>query len=307
MKRAQAEILGTVLISAILLVVVGGAFVWGKPLIDKSGDKSKFDTILLKFDEIDAAIKNVGSTGSSRVVKLNLRGGEQFEITNNGELRMQIPMKVPLITSRDYTPLNSFELPEERQLYFLNLNETLDRNAYPNLIAGGSVPGSTIYNTSLGEGNWNALVYRTISENYDYLCIALGSSFDNPSQTAQCGKPGESIETDGGDYSVIRINNSGDIAYLAGDLIENTGLITRDVPGIIMAKSTVLGETQGLITDIKMQYRGLSDDQGIIHRITISCVTNCIAGEGARDVRILRTDVQRNPNSIDTYINVEFV
>ncbi len=303
--KGQAEILGTVLVSAIVLFVVGSAFVWGRPLIDKSSDKSRLDTILLKLDEIDSAVKSVASTGSSKVIKINLHESDQMEITDKGEITLQTYMQVPLITSRDWSPLNAYELPEENQLFFLNPTDVLDQNQYPGLIASLTTLGTEIFNTSLGVDNWNVLVYRRQSDTYNYLCVVNGTSFVN--EQDECGTQNEVIYTTGNNYTVIRINNTGSPVFISGSLVENVGLLARDAPGIILGRSRILGKREGLLTELKVQYRGLVDDKNIVHRINISCSGNCVVSSGVRDLRIVRSDIKRNPSAIDTYINIEFI
>lgn len=305
MKKAQSEIVGTVLISTLILVVVGSTFVWGRPLIDKSSDKSKLDTILLKFEELDSAIRYVASTGSSKIVSINLHEEDQLEINEDGEIELQTVMKVPIITSKDFTPLNAYELPEDTALYYTEMNNTLDADSYQDLVVSLMSQNSEILNASLGIGNWNVLSYRRQSDDYNYVCVAEGTDFSD--ELSQCGVRGEDIFTSAGNYTVIRINDTGSPVYLSGGLVENLGLLGKDVPGIILGKSDLLGGNTGLITTIKMAYRGLLDDKRTVHRVNVACEINCIASSGVKDIRIVRTDVERNPDSIDTYINVEII
>src|SRR3972149_2155869 len=136
MMRAQTQILGAVLITAILLLVSGSAFIWGKPLIDKSTDKSKIDGLVLKMAEIDSAIKQAASTGSSKNLKIRISESDEVSVTNDGEIRMITYTQVPVISTKDFAPLNSYELSVKKELIGVETNKSFDPATYPGLNIG---------------------------------------------------------------------------------------------------------------------------------------------------------------------------
>jgi hypothetical protein len=307
MRKAQSQILGSVLIMAIVLLVSGTAFIWGKPLIDKSTDKSKIDNLLLKMDEIDASIKQAASTGSSKKIRVSLKDYDEISITKNGEIKFQTYIKVPVISTKDYAPLNSYELAIEKELLGAETNLTVNLGLYPELKLDefGCNLSFDVKNTSmiLESKYYNVLLCVT-SDTGDYDVTCIVNDTDKP-KNHECAKEYETISLDGINYVIQRIDRGGTYVYFTGSEVENIGIIARDVPGVISGKSRVLGTTEGLLTTLLLKYRGLIDNKGVIHRIILDCNTNCLASGSDTEVKIVRTDVVRTGNSIDTYINVE--
>ncbi|MBR9679183.1 MAG: hypothetical protein GON13_02865 [Nanoarchaeota archaeon] len=300
MKKAQSQILGAVLITAIVMLVSGSAFVWGKPLIDKSTDKSKVDGLLLKMSEIDSAIKQAASTGSSKTVKVRLQEHDELSVSNDGGLKFKSYILVPVISTKDYAPLNSYELAVENELIGVETIETVSES-----LGICSLPhDGVVKNASLlleGE-NFHVVVYNTSnSYDYDHVCII---NHTNQPTNDECANEFQTIPVNGVDYVIQRIDKKGEFVYFTGDEVENVGIMTRDVPGVISGKSRVLSSTEGLLTTLVLNYRGLIDNNGVIHRIIIQCENNCLSTKSETLVKIIRSDIIRTGSSIDTYINI---
>lgn len=303
MRKAQSQILGAVLITAIVLLVSGSAFIWGKPLIDKSTDKSKIDSILLKLDEIDSAIKQAASTGSSKSIKATLNEQDELSVTRDGEIKFTTYALIPVISTKDFAPLNSYELSFKKELFGVETNVSLNPTTYAGLNIGAS--GFNIKNNSvmLENAYYNVLLYVTSAEggSYDYACF----DDDFNVKTDECAREFQSVKIGGIDYTIQRIDDEGGFVYFTGKDVENVGVITRDVPGVISGKSRVIGTNEGLLTTLILGYRGLMDNKGVVHRIILECKSSCLSTRKDTAVKIVRTDVIRTGDSIDTYINVE--
>ncbi len=305
--RGQQTILSTILISGIVIAIVTTAFAWGKPLIDKSTDKTKIDNYILKFEEIDSAVKSVASTGSSKTINVELHTDDELQITTNGTLKLATKLKIPIIGSKDFAPLNSYDLFQERELILVNTTETVGDEC--SQWTGGL---AWTYTDDIHKGiaefggvNQTVLVYkRSDCPAYCYSCIV-----DNCTKptASNCAKIDETTQVNNVGYTLKSLVSSGNTILYIGEMIENIGLISRDVAGIISGKSDMLGVKEGLITTIRLDYRGLMDDKGIIHRVIISCAGECIRSNGKQQLKIQRSEIKRNPGSIDTYVTIQFV
>ena len=146
---------------------------------------------------------------------------------------------------------------------------------------------------------------RYITSDCDKYClVCIVNDTDAPTND-ECAKEFRAISIDGVDYVIQKIDVNGEYVYFTGKEVENIGVITRDVPGVISGKSRVLGTNEGLLTTLQLKYRGLMDNSGVVHRIVVNCKNNCLSTKPETLVKIVRSDVVRTGSSIDTYINVE--
>ena len=307
MIKGQSQILGAVLITAIVLLVSGSAFIWGKPLIDKSTDKSKIDGLVLKMAEIDSSIKQAASTGSSKNIRLRLGESDEISLTKEGELKLTTYTKVPVISTRELAPLNSYELSTKKDLIGVETSNTVNPVTYDQLASYTFNSSFSVKNASvILDGNYyNVLSYVTSSKgDYDFICITNVTS--SKPKNNECAFEFQVINIGEVSYTIQSVDPFGEFVYFTGRNVENVGVITRDVPGVIAGKSRVIGSNEGLLTTLSLDYRGLQDDSGIVHRIILQCSGTCLSTKPDSIVKLYRADVARTGDSIDTYINIEF-
>ena len=63
-KKAQTEAMTIVIITGIVIALVGAAYLWGKPLIEKRSTAAEFSTMESFILELDNAIKDIANSGS---------------------------------------------------------------------------------------------------------------------------------------------------------------------------------------------------------------------------------------------------
>lgn len=301
--KGQSQLLGSVLITSIILALAGSAFLWGRPLIQKSTDKATVDNLLLQLKSLDSAIQEVAATGSSKTVSLTLKDGDQISLSD--QVVVETTITVPVVTSSEFAPLNSYDLPEREKLIKIVTNKTVN-------VAGTGLDlgeeGFAVKNSNdelIESGFFDVYVYKTVDcSDYCFVCIV---NHTNTPTNSECAKEGGSLVVDGVDYNVAQVSSDGDNVFILGGVEENKGVLGVDVSGIISAKSKLLGSSKGLLTTLRLSYRGLVDSGGVTHRIKLVCNSGCFASSKNVKVRVARSNVIRTSNSIDTYINIELI
>ncbi len=102
MKRAQTEVFTLLLISGIVIGLVGTAYFWGKPLIEKRTAANDFSMIQRFADDIDAAIITMANSKSG-AQKLRIPNGRLSVIPydaanpNSNTIILEFPLAQKLI------------------------------------------------------------------------------------------------------------------------------------------------------------------------------------------------------------------
>lgn len=291
MSKAQSSVLGTVLITGIVISIVGSVLVWGKPLIDKSTDNTHIDNIINKMMEIDSAIRYVGETGSTRNIKLSL-SDESFRIVN-GEIVWETSTQVPIVATTSWAPINTYDLPTKNQILTIDtkyacikctkLSED-DNPKYGNI----TIDNEIYYVSTHNEG-----------VNYKKACIS--KNFNLTSEN--CAFKNQKIYVKDYGYEIGYVAASGNEVVIIGKEVENIGILGKDKAGIIIGKSTSTKYAQNVF--IKLVYRGLQDDYGKVIRYNLNCDDHCIATQGTYTLTITRESISETPSGTIINVNLE--
>jgi hypothetical protein len=302
--KSQTQIVTAILLTLVILTAVTGTYLWGNPLVQKNMDKVHIDSLVKKLEEIDSAIKYVSDTGASRSVKVNLGSDKIYIVPTETSIEsgfmFEATTKIPIITSSEWIPINSLEMPQQRESIFINATQTISAPD-PRIctIAQHSTTNVKYGNVTLEGVVYNVTIYNnTGSGLYDYVCISSGSCV-----ISDCAGIEGTIRKNNIDYLVVFVTNNGDSAVLNGKWVDNVGFLGSDNPGIIVGKSVALGETQTL--RIGVRYRALRDSAGRLHKIYLTCSNGCFFSGGSHEIIFTRENIIRDVNSTNIYIDIK--
>ncbi len=283
MKKGQSTVVSSVLISGIIISIISLTYVWGRPLIQKTADKSNIDSAKNDLINLKDMIIEAASTGSTGRYELNLGVNEKLTITD--KIAFETVTSIPIISSVSWSPLNSYELPYERE--------------NTKVITDGSKPDATMCATTgdtikykqqslnLGDGTSRTFDFvffkRTATNEYDYACIAVDGS--NMGCSVDCGVEGDTILKYGTTFNLLFLNDSGYNLNVVGKQVEKEGVLGEDEMGIMIARSIGLGETQRVL--IEVQFRSLVDPiTGDKIRLNLTCEGGCAATSGSHIIQV---------------------
>lgn len=290
MKKAQGAIVGTVLISSIIIGIVSVSYLWGKPLIDKSTDKVRINSLISIMKNIEGSIESV-TQGGSRTINLGLESNEEFRVESN-KITLITHTSVPIITTLNWAPLNTYELPFRENLYRANTNKSCnttnagcvceDEPGYNDNVTFNTI---NISNTSYTVCNYNG------SEGYNYTCINNSLS--------ECGGEESKIRWLG--IEIINKNET----ILSGNETNISGTLGEDTSGILMAKTTPTGNKQEV--RFRIRFRPLINKQGRKFIINPTCEDNCVVrgGDHRIEIRKKKTDKKVNSTITKVYLNID--
>jgi len=109
--RAQVSVVSVVLVTGIIIALVGAAYMWGAPLIEKRTIISQFRTAESFMLSLDKAITEIANSGGgSKTLKIPL-GLLSFKPENNS-LYLEFMVSQPLLFNITVTPLHTTSLDE---------------------------------------------------------------------------------------------------------------------------------------------------------------------------------------------------
>lgn len=82
-KKGQVGVVGFTLITLILLITVGSAFVWGRSIIERSTNVNDLSRVENQMVALHKAIREVANEHSQRTVEFNIRNGWLLFPDNN--------------------------------------------------------------------------------------------------------------------------------------------------------------------------------------------------------------------------------
>lgn len=304
MNKGQSGIVSIVLMSGIAIIIVASILIWGKPLIDKSSDKISMQNIINTLEKVDGKIVYVASNTGSQQVRIDITGLSDILVDEgDNSIIFKTETRAPLVGSRDWVPLNTYELPTE--------NEVITLTTATTACTCGSCPA--VYQSLCGSGavhtgaktiNGTASTATLISTNgLEYNKVCLNSTAGIPS--LNCNLQNNDILFNNVPYKIVYIDPAGSEAVIQGGEIENVGVQGRDIPGIVSGK---LASVEGMYeVRLRLKYRGLEDENGITHKIRLVCGKNCAYSSGKTTfMKISYNSTDTTTTSSETYIKVEF-
>jgi hypothetical protein len=116
MKKLQTEAISIILISGIIITLVGTAYFWGKPLIEKRTTITQLLSIESFMDNLNNKITDMASTcatpqGCEEAINLPVKG---LVMVDSGDNSIKYNVTVPqgIIISADQIPLNTGNLED---------------------------------------------------------------------------------------------------------------------------------------------------------------------------------------------------
>ncbi len=298
--RGQSSVISTVLLSGIILAIVTATFVWGQPLVQKTTDKAKIDSMINDLNIIKDKISHTQQTGSPSVITLNINDATYRISQSDNSFLIKTNTLIPIITSYTYIPIDYTELAYETGLIDINTSDTNDSViSTPNGYDGGVIHFGNI---SINDEDYNVSVYNTSNTVFDHVCIFNDSDINDLS--SDCAEELGTIYKKGVEYTVSWVDDDGVEVILSGGEKENIGVLGTDPAGVISGKSQPISGKQHV--SIKLSYRGLKDVTGHTYKTIIRCSSNCRASDGVKRLRIERDRVERSANETNYYIKMYF-
>lgn len=297
--RGQSAIISTVLLSGIILAIVSATFIWGQPLVQKTTDKVKIDTIVDDLTLIKDKIEHTQQTGSPSVVNLNIQDATYHILPDENGIIVRTTTLIPVITSYTYIPISYTELAYETELTDVDTSQTVTGVSTPPGYDGGDIHFG---NVTLEGALYNVTVYVTDNTVYDHVCIYQGSDISD--LDAECSEELGSINKAGTDFTISWVNSDGNEVIISGGEKENIGILGSDPAGIIAGKSQPISNQQQV--SLKLSYRSLKDANNRNYKTFIECSVGCRATTGVHRLRIERTRVERTSNNTYYYVKAYF-
>ncbi|MBD3311929.1 hypothetical protein GF352_00515 [archaeon] len=297
--RGQSAIISTVLLSGIILAIVSATFIWGQPLVQKTTDKVKIDTIVDDLTLIKDNIEHTQQTGSPSVVNLNIQDATYHIMPDENGIVVRTTTLIPVITSYTYIPISYTELAYETELTDVDTSQTITGVSTPPGYDGGDIHFG---NVTLEGTLYNVTVYVTDNTVYDHVCIYQGSDISD--LNTECAEELGSINKAGTDFTISWVNSDGNEVIISGGEKENIGILGSDPAGIIAGKSQPVSNQQQV--SLKLAYRSLKDANNRNYKTFIECSVGCRATTGVHRLRIERTRVERTSNNTYYYVKAYF-
>lgn len=104
--KGQSQLVGAVLIIAILLGAVSAAYVGFMPLIKKNRDTNKLDRAYTSIENLNDVIQSVAQQGGKRSISLDLSGAHAVIKPINNSIEYQTTTSSPYVTTVGWVPMN---------------------------------------------------------------------------------------------------------------------------------------------------------------------------------------------------------
>ncbi len=225
------EILGSVLLVAIILGSITAAYIWGLPLINKSGDSNRMDYTKTIFEKLSDSFSKVAREGGQSSLDVQIdRGVFRLERDQANEYVLTYTMQSDLkFFSTTEVPINDFNSPYVTKEGWANTTSgpcstpiaglTCDKTGTLDL---GGEDGSYPVCLCVGDVlNYNAAQYRT------------GDTFDGTA------------------YTLRYINYVSGVAQATGGFETVVGLLGVDKAGVILAKAKPVGNAFEITMKLK--------------------------------------------------------
>lgn len=224
------EILGSVLLVAIILGSITAAYLWGLPLINKSGDSNRMDYTTTIFEKLSDSFSKVAREGGQSSLDVQIdRGVFRLERDQANEYVLTYTMQSDLkFFSTTEVPINDFNSPYVTKEGWVNATSgscptpiaglTCDKTGTLDLGEDGSYPVCACVGDAL---NYNAVKYMT------------GDTFGATK------------------YTLRYINYVSGAAQATGGFGTVVGLLGVDKAGVILAKAKPVGNAFEITMKLK--------------------------------------------------------
>lgn len=225
------EILGSVLLVAIILGSITAAYMWGLPLINKSGDASRIEYAKTVFEKLSDSFAKVAREGGQSSLDIQMdRGVFRLERDQANEYVLAYTMQTDLkFFSTTEVPINDFNSPYMLKEGWIKVTAT-------GVCSGGAPVGCDKPETlDLGEDG-----------SYQVCICADGSLFYSGTKYNKGDQFGGNTN-----YKVQDVNYADGVAGVSDGYTTVVGLLGVDKAGVIMAKMRPAGTLLEMVMKLK--------------------------------------------------------
>lgn len=233
MKKAQMEILGSILLVGLILGSITAAYLWGLPLVNKSGDASRIDYAKKIFGKLADSFAKVAREGGQTSLKVQIdKGLFRLERDQANEYVLTYAMQTDMrFFSAQEMPVNDFNSPYAVKEGWLNATV----GACPTPIAGLTCDKTG--NLDLGDdGSYLICLCAGNVLNHNGVRYLDGQSFA-PSPK----------------YKVGSVDYASGAAGVSDGYRTVVGLLGVDPPGVILAKGNQAGNVYEAVLKLKLR------------------------------------------------------
>lgn len=253
--RGQSEVVGTVVLLALLLAAVAVSYTWGMPLINKNSDANRIVYIKQLFSQLSQDLSKVSREGGQTTLNVQIdKGDVKLETDQTGDYVLSFSMLTDMkFFSETEVPLDDTSSPYFTKEAFLNastdgcsLGAPPCSDAYSDCKSGTFSSSTSLPADLTGE----ACICSVDGINYDALVTLEGGTCVDTQVEENIGSTG---------YKLINIAGGPTEYYatISGGFDTATGVLGSDKPGVVMAKSTPFGRTYE--TSLKLKPRKILD------------------------------------------------
>lgn len=145
-RLGQSQVLTAVLLGGILVLGVGGAYMWGVPILQKNQDINNAQNSLSGMSRLSGEIAAVAQQGGSRSIPLDIGSGSLTINTENETITYIARTKGAYVATDEWVPLNENDMQ--------GVPEAGNGGGYgvrgvdkPGVLIGRSTVGSNAYTT----------------------------------------------------------------------------------------------------------------------------------------------------------------
>ncbi len=249
--RAQAEVVSSVILMAIVLISIAVAYSWGLPMISKAGDASRIEYVQDVFERAGEAMNRIARDGGQSSVRIRSDSGT-FRIIKDqiGEyvLVYSLSSRAQFFAG-DERPLTDTTSPYKREEAWLNGSAGFTGCVNELTTCGGccNIGNFTSAYELRDPLNIPDNSYFCISGVEYYLCIHQGA-FANFTEGEKIGDSG---------YTVSMLDGGVGLVQVEGRYVTSVGLIGVNKPAVVLGASVPKGgEFQ---TVLKLKTRRMLD------------------------------------------------
>jgi hypothetical protein len=241
-RFSQSEIIGTVVLVAIVLGSIAAAYTWGMPIISKSGDANRIEYVKQVFERISTDFARVAREGGQSSTSVQVDKGD---------------MKIELDQTDNY--VLTYSLTTEMR-FFSPRETTIDDSNSPYVQRDAWLSAEGIGSPDCGSGCKNGTftsataLPTSIAGKQVCLCADNSITFVGGGNYQLALHP----TVEGSEYRFDTADHANSYASLISEKYETgIGLLGKDKPGAVLAMSEPIGQI--FRTKLKLKSRNIFD------------------------------------------------
>ncbi|MFH0962298.1 MAG: hypothetical protein V1820_06470 [archaeon] len=252
-RPSQSEIVGTVVLVAIVLGSIAAAYTWGMPLISKSGDANRIEYVKQTFGRISNDFARVAREGGQSATTVQVDKGEmkiEPDQTDNYVLTYTLSTEMRFFAPRETTIDDSISPYIQKEAWLL---------AEP--ISSGTC-ASGIYTACSKNGTFTSATDLPPEIYGKEVCLCPDNSIKFPGTGQSYSIVGTFFpNVEGTEFRLDAADYANNYASVVSEKYETgTGLLGKDKPGAVLAQSEPIGKL--FRTRLKLKPRNIFDPVG---------------------------------------------